>query len=406
MYFYSDKLDGGVGKIVHRYDGNVDGDWGPYAWMWITGEGIKDVGTHDTCGAVGADGVISENEYGGEVITSIAGDWNILGNTNYYMTIRGKLLDDNRNMKIAVQIDSQSNPIEDNLYVKLGVGNTYPFTEYLTVYASGYAENTKAVVKTVENAEGAGYAYTTIMEIYVSKDMIREETSTEGFVCIPWVYLGANGLTDGGNRLIDRQTDGAGPYGWKCLTTEGIMDVSKAEEKNMLSKAGVDGVISANEYGGVALTSIAGDWNIIGTADYYVTVQGKWIDDNKNIKVAVKVDSKNELDENFRIELGLGNNNAADFTTLVNASASGAATNAIGKVGCVDNGTTATYRYTTTIELYIPNTSIQNDTNSDLVHIPRIYLYSGDNNFGRLIDRGGWHGGYAWAHIKADGLYN
>ena len=91
---------------------------------------------------------------------------------------------------------------------------------------------------------------------------------------------------------------------------------------------------------------------------------------------------------------------------LIFPSSKATATNAIGKVGCVDNGTTATYRYTTTIELYIPNTSIQNDTNSDLVHIPRIYLYSGDNNFGRLIDRGGWHGGYAWAHIKADGLYN
>lgn len=406
VYFYSDKLDGGVGRIVHRYDGNVDGDWGPYAWMWITGEGIKDVGTHDTCGEVGADGVISENEYGGEVITSVAGDWNILGNTNYYMTVRGKLLDDNRNMKIAVRVDSQSNPVEDNLHVKLGVGNTYPFTEYVTVYASGHTENTKAVVKTVENAEGADYAYTTIIEMYVSKNMIKEATATEGFACIPWVYLGANGLTDGGNRLIDRQTDGAGPYGWKCLTTEGIKDISIAEEENMLRKAGVDGVINGSEYGGSAVTSIAGEWNIIGTTDYYVTVQGKWIDNNKNIKVAVKVDSKNRLDENFRVELGLGNNNAADFTMLVNAYASGTATNAIGKVGCVDNGAAATYRYTTTIEIYIPNTSIQNDTNSDLVHIPRIYLYSGDNNFGRLIDRGGWHGGYAWAHIKADGLYN
>lgn len=355
---------------------------------------------------LGLDGVISGSEYGGEVITSVAGDWNILGNENYYMTVRGQLLDDNRNMKIAVQIDSQSKPIEDNLHVKLGVGNTYPFTEYVTVYASGYAENANAVVRTIENAEGSAYVYTTIIEMYVSKDMIKEATATEGYVCIPWVYLGASGLTDGGNRLIDRQTDGAGPYGWKCLTTEGIMDTSKAEEENMLRKAAVDGVISTNEYGGSAVTSIAGDWNIIGTTDYYVTVQGKWVDNNKNIKVAIKVDSKNRLDDNFRVELGLGNNNAADFTTLVNAYASGTASNAIGKVGCVDNGAAATYRYTTTIELYIPNTSIQNDTNSDLVHIPRIYLYSGDNNFGRLIDRGGWHAGYAWSYIKADGLYN
>ena len=47
-------------------------------------------------------------------------------------------------------------------------------------------------------------------------------------------------------------------------------------------KAGVDGVISTNEYGGSAVTSIAGDWNIIGTTDLkikYIGYPSLWLRD-------------------------------------------------------------------------------------------------------------------------------
>ena len=391
LFHESDEDDQNINWLVAR--------WAELNPTFVTADGL----------VLGLDGVISGSEYGGEVITSVAGDWNILGNTNYYMTVRGKLLDDNRNMKIAVQIDSQSKPIEDNLHVKLGVGNTYPFTEYVTVYASGYAENANAVVRTIENAEGSAYVYTTIIEMYVSKDMIKEATATEGYVCIPWVYLGASGLADGGNRLIDRQTDGSGPYGWKCLTTEGIMDASKAEEENMLRKEGVDGVISTNEYTGEVENSAAAG---VDSSIYYMETRAMLLDGD-NMKIALKIESatdpRNEVvnsgkwSEYLYVELGLGCKNAGDFADneLVRVDVTGKVSGAIAKVNTIE----ASGKYTTTIEMYVPASSIANNSNpGQLVHLMRNYIYS--NKFGEsgIGVAAASNGAYGWWYITSSGI--
>ena len=197
---------------------------------YITKQGIV-----DTYLLEGLDGSLGAGEYAGEVLVSTADDPDQVPTDKYYVEVRGKLLN-NKNMKIAIKIDSNFSPESSvnadgkwskNLFVEIGVGNTYAsqFSRVVRADVLGQAEHAVSVVNTTENEEGATYKYTTIIELYVPASVIEEANPTEDFVCIPRVYIYSDGLTDGVGKIVDRWDDNRGPYGWMKVTVDGILPV-------------------------------------------------------------------------------------------------------------------------------------------------------------------------------------
>lgn len=194
---------------------------------------ITKLGIIDSYLLADLDGTLGAEEYAGNVLVSNAAEQ--VPTDQYYVEVRGKLVE-SKNMKIAIKIDSNIAPESsvnanskwsENLFVEIGVGNTYAsqFSRVVRADVLGQAEHAVSVVNTTENDEGSAYKYTTIIELYVPASVIEEVNSTGDFVCIPRVYIYSGELPDGVGKIVDRWDDNGGPYGWMKLTVDGILPV-------------------------------------------------------------------------------------------------------------------------------------------------------------------------------------
>jgi len=176
----------------------------------------------------------------------------------------------------------------------------------------------------------------------------------------------------------------------------------------MLSAAGIDGVISDGEYTGEVENSEAAG---VSSNIYYMETRGMLLSGD-NMKIALKIESSTDprteivnsekWSEYLYVELGLGCKNVGDFADneLVRVDVNGKASGAIAKVNTVEESG----KYTTIIEMYVPSTSIANNTNSgQLVHLMRNYMYSNKLDDGVGVAAAS-NGAYGWWYITPSGI--
>ncbi len=372
----------------------------------ITKKGItlksQDIPTNESAGI---DGILSSNEYKGTAIETTS--------TNYKFSMKGYLTE-GKNIRLGITIESKHAPetvlneypgLSQYLFAEFGFGNnTGEDCTLVKANLLGDTENAISVVNTIDNGEGTQYRYKTVIEMWVSKDSITNNT-TPNMVQITRtaMFHKLDGEDASTNWIVAKW---AGING--CYVTE--YGIVKAD-----LLAGMDGVIAENEYlnSRTDLTTTTLSWlQFDARVSLKGYLQGEGIGSH-TVRLAIQIDSNTapEVDINTDsalfstkryFELSLGNNNgdlATPYTPIL-ADVVGNAENAVSVVKTTDNGESAEYRYTTVIELWVPQSGISNDTNIDLVHLPRFKYYA--NNEEKWIAQ--TPGNFGWAYVQADGI--
>ena len=393
---------------------------------WYTLDGTKVIGTPDTftisdliptpaSETEGMDGVISDSEYKGKILDSTQGS---SASIDYRITVQGHITEQ-KNIRLAVTMDSTRDPNtivnpDDRwskyLFGEFGFGqNNGVDCTMVRVDAQGNGSNAITVVKTIDNGEGAeGYRYSTVVEMWISKDYITNNP-TPNMVQFTRAALFhqnyANPTNVNETWLVLRSAwDNAGMN--NCyVTTEGIVTTDLL--------AGMDGVISENEYGGKILDS-----NHTNQTNYKLTMQGFLQGTEKNkhsIRLAIKLDAKTApeasvnpetmFSDKLYVDLAFGDVDGSGERVKVYADIFGKASNAVTIVNTTDNGEGADYRYTTVIELWIPQSSISAESHGELVWVPRLGIFHQNvENDAETWVVAKWAGLHNWLRVENAGL--
>ena len=393
---------------------------------WYTLDGTKVTGTPDAftiseliptpaSETMGMNGVISDGEYKGKILDSTQG---ASASKDYRITVQGHITEQ-KNIRLAVTMDSTRDPNtvvnpderwSKYLFGEFGFGdNNGVECTMVRADAQGNANNAITVVKTTDNGEGAeGYRYSTVMEMWISKDYITNN-STPNMVQFTRAALFhqnfANPTNVNETWLVLRSAwDNAGMN--NCyVTTEGIVTTDLL--------AGMDGVISENEYGGKILNS-----NHTNQTNYKLTMQGflQGTEMNKHsIRLAIRLDAKTApeasvnpvtmFSDKLYVDLAFGDVDGSGERVKVNADIFGKASNAVTVVNTTDNGEGADYRYTTIIEMWIPQSSISAESHGELVWIPRLGIFHQNvENDAETWVVAKWAGLHTWLRVEKAGL--
>ena len=322
----------------------------------------------------GLDGVINEDEYGGEILETKS--------SNYQMTLRGYLTS-GKNICLGIQINSNSAVgdvlndypgISKYLFTEFGFGNNTGNNDCTLIKANvlGQAENADICVNNKDNGKAAEYRYTTTIELWIPKEMVTVNDNPDKVrITRAALFHGLNEDSET-NWLVARWAS----INNCVITSDGIAnDITIPDEEAV----GLDGVISSGEYGGSIIDSTKGSSD---SKDYKLRTQG-YITDAQNIRLAIIIDSvKNpKIEVNgsdmwskyLFTELAFGNNGGE--TCQVYADVNGRAKNAVTAVKTTDNGVSSEYRYTTVIEVWIPKSVIMDNPTPNMVQFTRCALF-------------------------------
>ncbi len=370
---------------------DADANWVIAKWAgiqecYLTADGIRKVNTLVVPEAEkdGLDGEIKDGEYKGIILDSTKGSSTSI---DYRLTVQGYLNEAN-NIRLGATIYSSRNPEEDvnpiklwskKLFGEFGFGNNNGET-CTKVYADalGDAENAVTVVKTTDLGEGIEQRYKTVIEMWIPKE-VAGENPTPNMVQFTRAALFhqnyANPETVNETWLVLRSAWNNGGMNNCYVTKEGIV------ETHLL--AGMDGIIQDGEYAGAIINS-----SHTNETNYKVTMQGFMQGTEKykhSIRLALKIDATTAPEENVNpatqfseklyADLAFGDVDGSGERIMVFADVLGNAQNAVTVVKTTDNGESAQYRYTTVIEMWIPQTAISVESHDDLIWIPRFGLY-------------------------------
>ena len=326
----------------------------------------------------GLDGVISNGEYKGAILKDKGEQRQI--------TVRGHLTSA-KNIRLAMTIDTQKAPDEvlnnypglsQYLFAELGFGDNTGDGDCTLVKANllGQAENAATVVITKDNGADAEYRYTTVVEMWVPTKSITNNTVPDN-VPITRLALFSDNFGEGStpkNTFLVAKWAGVN----ECSVTENGIRLASQMDAPESEANGLDGVISENEYKGAAIEG--------SSKNYKISVKG-YLNEQKNIRMGVVIES-NQAPENslnnypglsqyLFAEFGFGANTGNNDCTLVKANVLGDAENAATTVKTTLNSEDVEYRYTTVIEMWIPQSSITNNNNPDKVPMTRMALFHG-----------------------------
>lgn len=349
----------------------------------ITADGIKNGLAIPEAEKTGFDGVIAQNEYKGILLDSTKG---ASASIDYKMTVQG-YVNDAQNLRLGVTVFSNVDPkavvnpaekFSEYLYAEFCFGDNDGNTANIFADFRGKAQNAVTVIKTEELGAGAEYAYKTVMEMWIPKDKVTNNPTPNKvqFTRAALFHQNhANPENVNETWLVLRSAWNGGGMNNCYVTTEGIV------ESHLL--AGMDGTISENEYAGTII-----DGSHTNQSNYKVTMQGYLQGTVKNqhsIRLAVKIDAKTAPEENVNpftlfseklyVDFAFGDVTGAEERTSVYADVLGKASNAVTVVKTTDNGEGAGYRYTTVIEMWIPQEGISVESHDDLVWVPRFGVY-------------------------------
>ena len=347
------------------------------------------------------DGQIASGEYRGMKIED--------SSTNYKVAAQGYVTE-GKNIRLAVEVETKHSPetvlnpysgMSQYLFVEFGFGdNAGNDCTLVKANVLGEAENASAVAKTTYDSTNESYK--TVIEMWIPKEAVTNNTN-ENFVPITRMALFHESDTEDSaiNWLVAKWANINNNY---SLTTEGIVPTNLLE--------GIDGVITEEDgYGSKFFSSSAAG---VPTDNYYMEVRGKLLDGD-NLKIALTIDSvedpstivnSNSWSDYLYVQVGLGNKYAYQFASVVHVDVLGKATGACSIVKTSELEEGSAYKYRTVIEMYVPSSSIENNSNpGSLVHIPRVYLYSGRlNGFAAVTNTTESGGPYAWWYITSEGI--
>lgn len=361
------------------------------------------------------DGVIQKNEYKGILLDSKASSTS----EDYKMTVQG-YVNAAQNLRLGVTVFSNVDPkavvnptenYSEYLYAEFCFGDNDGNTANIFADFRGKAKNAVTVVKTEQLGDDAAYKYKTVMEMWIPKGAVTSTANPNKVQFTRAALFHQNhAKPEGINEtwLVHRSAWNGGGMHNCYVTTEGIVETH-------LVQLGIDGVIDVNEYGGEVPNSAAAG---VDATHYYMESRAKLLSGD-NLKIAVKIDSvespetivnSGKWSEYLYVELGLGLKYATDFgnNELIYADVLGNAKGATTVVKTTAySGNNANYKYTTVIEMYVPNSSIANNTNSgQLVHFMRNYLWSGKlaGEVGAAMATYSNGGPYCWWYITPTGI--
>ncbi len=331
--------------------------------------------------------------------------------TNYNVAVQGYVTK-GKNIRLAVEIASKHAPetvvnpysgMSQNLFIELGFGENTGNGDCTLVKANvlGQAENASAVAKTTYDSTDESHPYKTVVEMWIPKESITNNTN-ENFIPITRMALFHEAdVEDSAINWLVAKWAGMN----NCsLTTEGIVSTSLLE--------GIDGVITEEDgYGSKFFSSSAAG---VPTTDYYMEVRGKLLDGD-NLKIALTIDSVEDprtvvnsgaWSDYLYVQIGLGNKYAHQFANVLHVDVLGKTHDACSIVKMTELGEDSPYNYRTVIEMYVPSSVIENNSNSgSLVHIPRVYMYSSKfGGYSAVTNTTESGGPYAWWYITPEGI--
>lgn len=336
----------------------------------------------------GMDGVLSEGEYKGAIIQETS--------KTHRVSAQGYLTE-GKNIRLAVKIDANTAPdkivndfpgVSKYLFIEAGFGNNTGEKDCTLVKVNvlGQAAYAAAVADTRDNGKSAEYRYSTVIEMWIPQSAITNNTTPDNVVISRLALFAENkeGSNTSENLFLVAKWAGINECsitadGIKLKSQQGDAETETKVEVPQNEAVGLDGVISSGEYKGTTLKD--------STEKRRVSVQG-YLTEEKNIRIAMKIEAQTApdkvvnsypgLSQYLFAELGFGDNSGNGDCTLVKANLLGRAENAATSVKTTDNGKDAKYRYTTVIEMWVPQSSITNNTDPDNVQISRLALFSGN----------------------------
>lgn len=349
------------------------------------------------------DGQIASGEYQGMKIEG--------SSTNYTVAVQGYVTE-GKNIRLAVEVASKNAPetvlnpypgMSQHLFVELGFGDNTGNGDCTLIKANvlGESENASAVAKTTYDSSDEIHPYKTVIEMWIPKDSITNNTKEE---FVPITRMALFHESDAEDSAINWFVAKWANLNPNCsLTTEGIVPTNLLE--------GIDGIIAENEYVGKVFSSSAAG---VPADNYYMEVRAKLLEGD-NLKIALSIDSvenpntivnSNGWSDYLYVQIGLGNKYAYQFANVVHVDVLGKAHDACSIVKTTELGGDSAYNYRTVIEMYVPSSAIENNSNpGSLVHIPRVYLYSGKLGGYSAITNTTENGGpYAWWYITSEGI--
>ena len=402
LFHEKDAADPGINFLVAKFVGLNN--------CSVTANGIKKEGEVDVPDDAisGLDGIISEGEYQGKVMSDTS------ANNNYKISVQGHLTTE-KDIRLAITVDAKTAPetvvnpypgLSQYLFAEMGFGENIGNGDCTLVKANvrGEAENAKTKVVTTDNGKDAEYRYTTVIEMHVPKSVITNNTDEDNVRITRFALFHETAEGDSGviwlvAKFVNLNNCSVTANGIK---KEGEVDVPDD------ATSGLDGVISPDEYRGAKLEATSNNKN------YKMSVQGH-LTAEKDIRLALRIDAKTapetevnpypDMSQYLFVEFRFGDNDGLNGT-LVKVNVLGQAENAKTVVKTTDNGEDAEYRYTTVIEMHVPKSAITNNTDEDNVRITRLFLFHekdpADPGIIFLVAK--WANLYPECEVTADGI--
>lgn len=271
------------------------------------------------------DGEISSGEYIGTKLEDAT--------DNHRLTVQAQLTK-GKNVRLVMEVESNT-AFEEMVNAYPGVG-LYLFTELglgnndgqkctmIKANVLGEVENALVVVNADPNVESSNYKYKAVMEMWIPKEFITNNTNANS------VRLSRLALFSGNKGEGSKPDNIFLVARWADINNCNITANGIKLESEVVPPAdeieGMDGVLSSNEYRGTTIQE--------KSKTHRMSVQG-YLTEGKNIRLAVKVDANTAPDKIINdfptiskylfVEAGFGDNTGEGDCTLVKVNVQGQA---------------------------------------------------------------------------------